>query len=76
MSYARRFPIPTVHTEFVEFAAQEIDEEQVKSGEKYSDVKEMQQQLKKYQHIIAQLYQENMELKRKLTEKNPEGQTP
>jgi hypothetical protein len=75
-SSARRFPIPTVQTEFVEFAAQEIDEEQVKPGEKDSDVKEMQQQLKKSQHIIAQLYQENRELKRKLTEKTLEAQTP
>jgi hypothetical protein len=48
----------------------------VKPGEKDADVKEMQQQLKKSQHIIAQLYQENRELKRKLTEKTPEAQTP
>jgi hypothetical protein len=55
-SYARRFPIPTVQIEFVEFSAQEIDEEQVKPGEKYSYVKEMQQQLNKAQNIIAQFY--------------------
>jgi hypothetical protein len=75
-SSARRFPIPTVQTEFVEFAAEEIDEEQVKPGEKDANVKEMQQQLKKVQHIIAQLYQENKELKKKLIEKTLEAQTP
>jgi hypothetical protein len=36
----------------------------------------MQQQLKKAQDIIAQLYQENRELKKKLTEKTLEAQTP
>jgi hypothetical protein len=49
-------PIPTIQIEFVEFSSQEIDEEQVKPGDKDSDVKEMQQKLKKSQHIIAQLY--------------------
>jgi hypothetical protein len=48
----------------------------VKPREKDSDVKEMQQQLKKSQHVIAQFYQENMELKRKLTENIHEAQTP
>jgi hypothetical protein len=66
-SSARRFPIPIVQTKFFEFATQEIDEEQVKPGEKNVDVKEMKQQLRKDQHIISQLYQENKELKRKLT---------
>jgi predicted nuclease of restriction endonuclease-like (RecB) superfamily len=51
-------------------------EEQVKLGEKDSYVKEMQHQLKKDHHIIAQLYKENMELERKLTEKTLEAQTP
>jgi hypothetical protein len=36
----------------------------------------MQQQLNKDQHIIAQLYQENRELKNKLTKKTHEAQTP
>jgi hypothetical protein len=57
-------------------ATQEMDEEQAKPGEKDSHVKEMQQQLKKAQHIIAQFYQENRELKRKLTEKTLEEKTP
>jgi hypothetical protein len=48
----------------------------VEPGEKYADIKELQQQLKKTQHIIAELYQKNIELKRKLTERTPEAQTP
>jgi hypothetical protein len=32
---------------FVEFAAQEINEEKLKTREKYANVKEVQQQLKK-----------------------------
>jgi hypothetical protein len=48
----------------------------LKPREKYSYVKEMKQQLKKAQHIIAQLYQENRELKKKLIEKTLEAQTP
>jgi hypothetical protein len=46
----------------------------VKPGEKYSNVKEMHQKLKKSQHVIAQFYKENRELKRKLPEKTPEAQ--
>jgi predicted RNase H-like nuclease (RuvC/YqgF family) len=57
-------------------ATQEMDEEQEKPREKDSHVKEMQQQLKKAQHIIAQFYQENRELKRKLKEKTLEEKTP
>jgi hypothetical protein len=48
----------------------------VEPGEKDADIKEVKQQLKKDQHIIAQLYQENKELKRKLTERTLEAQTP
>jgi hypothetical protein len=75
-SSARRFPIPTVQIEFVEVATQEMNEEQVKPGEKYSYFKEMKQQLKKDQHVITQFYEENMELKRKLIEKTLEAQKP
>jgi hypothetical protein len=53
-----------------------MDEEQVKPGEKYSDVKDMQQQLKKAQYVIAQFHQENRELKRNLAKKTLEAQTP
>jgi phage shock protein A len=41
----------------------------VKSGEEYSEVREMQQQLREAQHVIAQFYQESKGLKRKLAEK-------
>jgi hypothetical protein len=53
-----------------------MDEEQVKSGEKDSEIREMQQQLREAQHVIAQFYQESRELKRKLAEKALEAQTP
>jgi hypothetical protein len=36
----------------------------------------MQQQLREAQHVIAQFYQENRELKRKLAERGSEEQTP
>jgi regulator of replication initiation timing len=76
MSSARMFPIPTIQTNFVECAAQEIDEKQVEPGEKDVNIKEVKQQLKKAQHVIAQLYQENGELKRKLAERTLEAQAP
>jgi hypothetical protein len=53
-----------------------MDEEKVKSGEKGSKVREMQQQLREAQHVITQFYQESRELKRKPAEKAPEAQTP
>jgi hypothetical protein len=74
-SSARRIPIPTVQTEFVEVAAQEMEEEHSKSQEKYLDFIGMQQQLKEVQHVIAQFYQENRELKRKLAKKDYKEQT-
>ena len=40
----------------------ELDEEDV-------DIKEVKQQLKKYQHVITQFYHENKELRRMLTER-------
>jgi len=66
-SFARRCPIPIVQIESAKFIAHNIDENKVKPWEKDVDVKDMKKQLKKYQHIIAQLYQENRELKNKLT---------
>jgi hypothetical protein len=53
-----------------------MDEDHVKSGEKDSEVREMQQQLREAHHVIAQFYQESRELKRKLAEKAPEAHTP
>jgi chromosome segregation ATPase len=46
----------------------------VEPGEEDADIKEVKQQLKKSQHVIAQFYQENRELRRKLTEIIPEAQ--
>ena len=59
-SSSRRFPIPTIQTNFVEFATQEIDEKQVEPGEEDADIKDLKQKLKKYQHVIAQFYQEKI----------------
>jgi hypothetical protein len=42
----------------------------VEPGEEDVDIKEVKQQLKKDQHVIAQLYQENRELRRKASRKN------
>jgi phage shock protein A len=53
-----------------------MDEDQVKSRRRDSEIREMQQQLKEAQHVIAQFYQESRELKRKLAEKVSEEQTP
>jgi hypothetical protein len=75
-SSARRLPIPIVQMEFVEDATQEMDEEQGKSGKKDSEFRGMQQHLREAQHVIAQFFQENRELKRKLVEKATEAQTP
>jgi len=52
-----------------------MDEEQGKTGEKDSYFRGMQQYLREAQHVIAQFYQENRELKRKLAEKDFEEQT-
>jgi hypothetical protein len=68
-SSAKRFPIPTVHLDLVECTNQRIDEKQVELGEENENNQEVKQQLKKYQHVIAQFYQENIELRRNLAEK-------
>jgi hypothetical protein len=46
----------------------------VEPGEEDVDIKEVKQQLKKAQHVIAQFYQENRELRRQLAERIPETQ--
>jgi hypothetical protein len=46
-----------------------MDGEQGKSTDKESEFMGMQQKLREAQHVIAQFYQENRELKRKLAEK-------
>jgi len=40
-SSSRRFPIPTIQTNFVEFSTQEIDEKQVEPGEEDAYIKEV-----------------------------------
>jgi hypothetical protein len=40
----------------------------VEPDEEDAYIKEVKQQLKKAQHVIAQFYQENIELRRQLTE--------
>jgi hypothetical protein len=64
-SSAKRFPIHTVQLELVECENKGIDERQVELGEENANTQEMKQQLKKAQHVIAQCYQENKELRRK-----------
>jgi hypothetical protein len=71
MSSARRFPIPTIQPGLVECENQGIDEKQVEIGEEDAYTKEVKQQLKKSQHVIAQFYQENKELRRQLAERIP-----
>ena len=44
-------------------------------SEKDTNIKEVKQKLKKYQHVIAQLYQENIDLKKNLIERTPETLT-
>jgi len=46
----------------------------VEPGEEDVDIKEVKQQLKKAQHVVAQLYQESRELRRQLIERIPETQ--
>jgi hypothetical protein len=43
-----------------------MDEGKTKEGEKDSEFREMQQQLREAQHVIAQFYQERREMKRNL----------
>ena len=63
-SSAKRFPIHTVQLELVEGENKGIDERHVELGEENANTKKMKQQLKKVQHVIAQFYQENRELRR------------
>jgi hypothetical protein len=56
--------IHTVKLELFECANKGIDEIQVESGEENTNTQEMKQQLKQAQHVIAQFYQENRELRR------------
>jgi Ser-tRNA(Ala) deacylase AlaX len=53
-----------------------MDEDQSKAGEKDSEFREMQQQIREAQHVIAQFYQESREMKRKLAERGSEEKTP
>jgi chromosome segregation ATPase len=68
-SSAKRFPMHIVQLELVEGANKGIDERQVELGEENANVQEMKQQLKQAQHVIAQFYQENRELRRQLAER-------
>jgi hypothetical protein len=67
-SSVRRFPISPIQPEFVEYVNQGIDENKVELGEEDANTKEVKHQLRKYQHVIAQFYQEKRELIRKLVE--------
>jgi hypothetical protein len=53
-----------------------VDKDQVQSGEKDKIIRELQDQLKEAQHVIAQSYYENREMKRKLAERVSNIQTP
>jgi hypothetical protein len=63
---AKIFPIHTVQLELVEGENKGIDERQVELGEENANTQEMKQKLKQVQHVIAQFYQENIELRRQL----------
>jgi hypothetical protein len=45
--------VPSMHTQIVEHPAQEMDEDQVQSKEKYLVIRELQDQLKEAQNFIA-----------------------
>jgi hypothetical protein len=74
-STARRPPVPALPTQPVEHSTQEIHEDQVQPEDKDQVIKELQEQLKEAKHVIAQYFQYNRELKRKLVEKTPDMQT-
>jgi len=42
--------------EFVELSDQEMDEDQMQSGERDKEIREMETQLKEAQHVIAHFY--------------------
>jgi anion-transporting ArsA/GET3 family ATPase len=68
-SSAKRFPMNIVQLELVEGENKGIDERQVELGEENANVQELKQQMKQAQHVIAQFYQENRELRRQLEER-------
>jgi hypothetical protein len=74
-SATRRPPVPALHTQPVEHSAQEIHEDQVQPEDKDQIIKELQEQLKEAKHVIAQSFQYNREMKRKLVEKTSDMQT-
>jgi len=56
-----------VKVDFVEPSTQDMEEDQMNSGERDKEVRELKNQIKEAQHVIAQFYQKRRELKRKLT---------
>jgi hypothetical protein len=52
-----------------------MDEEKVQPEDKDQIIKELQDQIKKSKHVIAQSFHDNREMKRKLVEKTPDMQT-
>jgi hypothetical protein len=61
-----------IRLEPVEGASKGIDERQRKSSDENMNVQELSQQLKQAQHAIAEIDQENMELRRQLAERTVE----
>jgi hypothetical protein len=74
-SAAKRLLMRIVQLEPVEGARKGIDERWRKSGDENVNVQELSQQLKQAQHAIAELYQENRELRRQLAERTIEMPT-
>jgi hypothetical protein len=62
----------TIQLEPVEGASKGIDKRQRKLGDENTNFHEFSQQLKKAQHAIAELYQENRELRRHMAERTIE----
>jgi hypothetical protein len=65
-----------VQLELVEGANEGIDERREDLGEENVNAREVKQQLKQAQHLISQLYQENRELRRRLTKRIIETPLP
>jgi hypothetical protein len=59
----------TIQLELVGGENKEIDERPVDLGEENANTQALKQQLKQSQHVIAQFYQENRELRRQLEER-------
>jgi len=68
-SFVKTFPMHIIHIELVEGENEGIYERHEELSEENVNSQEMKQQLKKAQHIISQLYQENKELRRQLAER-------